>query len=65
MDWMTTKEVGELWGIKIRQVQALCGSGRINGATRLGRDWMIPKGTTKPLDGRTKAAKQVKTDKEQ
>jgi hypothetical protein len=46
-------------------VQVLCGDGKINGATRLGRDWMIPKGTPKPLDGRTKAAKQVKTDKEQ
>jgi hypothetical protein len=57
MDLMTAKEAAELWGITTRQVQLLCGKGQIAGAERLGKIWIIPKGATKPVDGRTKAAK--------
>jgi hypothetical protein len=39
------------------EVQLLCVKGQIAGAERLGKIWVIPKGTTKPVDGRTKAAK--------
>jgi hypothetical protein len=57
---MTPKEASEKWGITERRVQVLCGSGRVDGAVRMGRAWIIPKGTSKPLDGRTKAAKLQK-----
>lgn len=57
MDWMTTKEASEIWGITIRRVQALCDNGQIPVAVKLGPIWVIPKGTPKPIDGRTKAAK--------
>ncbi|MDR1157739.1 MAG: helix-turn-helix domain-containing protein [Oscillospiraceae bacterium] len=57
MDSMTAKEAAELWGITTRQVQLLCVKGQIAGAERLGKIWVIPKSTTKPMDGRTKAAK--------
>jgi hypothetical protein len=52
MEWMTVKEASELWNISGRRVQILCDSGRVDGATRLGNLWVIPKGTPKPLDGR-------------
>lgn len=58
MDWLTPKEAGKIWGIKPRRVQTLCSTGRIIGAVRKGRVWFIPKGTSKPIDGRTKAAKK-------
>jgi len=58
---MTTKEAADKWGIKIRRVQALCENGQIENATRLGQIWVIPKGTPKPIDGRTKAAKTLKS----
>jgi hypothetical protein len=59
MDLMTAKEAAELWGISQRRVQVLCDIGRVSGAARLGNDmWVIPKGTLKPIDGRTKTAKQ-------
>lgn len=64
MDWITTKEAAYLWGITIRQVQTLCDSGRVEGAARLGDIWVIPKATPKPIDGRTKAARNKKEDKE-
>ncbi len=38
-------------------VQLLCSNGRIEGAARLGRAWMIPQDAKKPIDGRTKAAR--------
>jgi excisionase family DNA binding protein len=59
MEYMTTKEAAELWGVKIRQVQALCEKGQISTALRLGNMWVIPKGTEKPIDGRTKQAKHL------
>lgn len=60
MEWMTAKEAGAIWGISPRQTQILCEQGRVADAQRLGNMWVIPKGTPKPIDGRTKAAKQSK-----
>ena len=59
MDIMTTKDAAELWGISIRRVQALCDSGKIPSANKIGDVWLMPKGTQKPPDGRYKAAKSV------
>jgi len=47
-------------GLTQRRVEALCVNGQVQGAERIGNMWLIPKGTTKPIDGRTKAAKQQK-----
>ena len=58
MEYWTTAEAAEQWGIKIRRVQELCEFGRIENAKRLGQIWVIPVGTPKPIDGRTKTAKQ-------
>ena len=60
MEYMTAKQAAEEWGIKVRQVQALCEKGKISSANRLGNMWIIPKGTKKPADGRTKQAKLLK-----
>jgi hypothetical protein len=58
LEWITPEEAGNKWGIKTRRVQALCANGQIEGAIRVSRVWLIPKGTPKPPDGRTKAIKQ-------
>ena len=60
MEWITTKEAAELWGITTRRVQILCDKGKVGGAQRLGDIWVIPKGTPKPIDGRTKVAREEK-----
>ena len=57
MDWMTTKDAAEQWDITMRRVQALCENNKVKGAVLLGRMWLIPIGTPKPIDGRTKQAK--------
>ena len=59
IDWMTTKEAAALWGVTMRRIQSLCENGLLDGAEKLGDIWIIPKGTTKPIDGRTKHAKQM------
>ena len=62
MDWITIKEASELWGISTRRIQILCDNGRVDGATRLGNIWVIPKGTAKPPDGRTKNGRRKKDE---
>ncbi|MDR2546660.1 MAG: LuxR C-terminal-related transcriptional regulator [Lachnospiraceae bacterium] len=54
MNWMTASEAASKWGIKVRQVQLLCASGKIPEASRLGRQWLIPLAATKPHDGRSR-----------
>ncbi|SFR70577.1 AAA family ATPase [[Clostridium] aminophilum] len=49
---MTCKEKAKEWGISVRTVNALCKSGKIPGAEKAGKEWMIPDGTDRPADGR-------------
>jgi hypothetical protein len=64
MDYVTAKEKSEEWGISLRRVQVFCEDGRIEGVSRMGKIWIIPKEAKKPVDGRTKAAKNEKTKRE-
>ncbi len=42
MNMMDAKQAAEKWGVTMRRVQGLCKEGKIKGATRWGRSWMIP-----------------------
>lgn len=42
------------WGVHVRSVQAWCREGRIEGARRLGRTWLIPARAARPADRRGK-----------
>ncbi|MBU7006877.1 helix-turn-helix domain-containing protein [Phosphitispora fastidiosa] len=57
LDWITPQQAAQLWGISARRIQSLCTKGRVKGARKLGRAWLIPKDTPKPIDGRTRAAR--------
>ena len=61
---MSSKQAAEIWGITDRQVQSLCSQGKIEGAIKLGRAWLIPKDAPKPLDGRTKKAKATNSQRQ-
>lgn len=52
MDYMTTAECAKLWNISQRRVAIYCHDGRIDGAIIMGKTWLIPKGTKKPIDPR-------------
>ena len=59
MDYWKIRDVAERWNITPRRVQTLCAQGRIEGAVRFGRDWLIPKHAKRPGDGRTKTEQQL------
>ena len=39
---VTVEEAARRLGLSVRRVRRLCAEGRVEGATRLGRDWIIP-----------------------
>lgn len=49
-------------GISERRIQVLCTNGRLEGATKFGRQWAIPENTEKPDDARIKSGKYIKQD---
>ena len=52
MEFMTTKQAAEQWGISQRRVAFLCERGRITGARKAGIMWLIPPDAKKPNDAR-------------
>lgn len=59
MEYMTIKDASKLWGISERRIQKLCLEKRIEGATKFGKSWAIPKNAEKPKDERIKSGKYV------
>lgn len=51
---LTASEYGDLHGKSVEQVKVYCRSGRILGAVKMGRNWMIPADARYPADGRLK-----------
>ena len=48
MKYRTASEIAEIWNVSERSVRNYCAQGRVEGAYRDGRDWMIPAGAEKP-----------------
>ena len=61
MEYRRIDEVAAEWGVSARRVQLLCAEGKIEGAVRFGRAWMIPKGAVRPSDRRRKATDETDT----
>ena len=58
MDYLSVKEMAELWGVSIRMVNYYLNTGRIQGAIRKSGGWLIPANTPHPTlrsisDGRS------------
>ncbi len=54
MEYLTTVEMSEKWNITSRRIGVLCAEGRIDGAIKKGKTWLIPADTDKPADARYK-----------
>ena len=54
MEYISTREAAEKWGISERRVQILCKENRIPGVSKIGYMWLIPKSAVKPFDKRIK-----------
>ena len=52
MDYLTTVEMSEKWNITSRRIGVLCAEGRIKGAIKKGKTWLIPYDSKKPEDAR-------------
>lgn len=56
MTYFDVTETARRWGVAQRRVTLLCRSGRVIGAKKDGKSWMIPENAVLPADGRTKEA---------
>ena len=54
MEYLTTVEMSKKWNITSRRIGVLCAEGRIAGAVKKGKTWLIPIDALKPVDGRCK-----------
>jgi len=54
MDYFTTSEMAKKWNISARRIALLCEQGRIIGAEKKGKTWLIPSDADKPTDQRKK-----------
>lgn len=57
------KEAAACWNITERRVATLCKDGKIVGAEKQGKRWMIPADTQKPVDQRIKTGAFRKTER--
>ncbi len=53
--FLTLVEAGEKWEVSPRILNTYCLQGRIKGAERAGRLWLIPEDAEKPVDMRVKS----------
>ena len=60
MEYITVREAAKKWEITVRQVQNLCGQGKVPGTAHFNRSWAIPENTEKPLDSRFKKTGEQK-----
>ena len=58
MEYLTTTEMSKLWNLSSRRIGVLCVEGRIDGAIKKGKMWLLPADATKPADARYKANKR-------
>lgn len=54
MEYLTTVEMSERWNVTSRRIGVLCAEGRIDGAIKKGKTWLIPSNVQKPVDARFK-----------
>lgn len=62
MEYLTTVEMSEIWDISARRIGVLCAEGRIEGAIKKGKTWLIPSDSEKPSDKRIKTGRYVKAE---
>ncbi len=60
MNFMTTKQAAESWGVSPRRVAVFCEQGRVPGAVKAGKTWLLPPNTEKPADARKKSSHDKK-----
>lgn len=65
MEYFTTVEMSEKWGISARRIGVLCVENRIAGAVKKGKTWLIPSDAQKPDDARIRTGRYRKNQTEE
>lgn len=60
---MLVKEAAERWSLTERRVASLCQEGKIPGAEKQGRNWLIPVDAQRPVDNRVKTGAYKKKNR--
>lgn len=58
MEYLTTTEMAKIWNLSSRRISVLCTNGRIDGAIKKGKMWLLPADAKKPADARYKSKKE-------
>ncbi len=58
-DYLTIREVSEIWNLTPRRIQKMCADGLIPGVERFGKNWAIPRDAEKPKDGRITSGEYI------
>ena len=56
----SSEQIAEEWGLSKITINDLCNKGKIPGAVKEGRKWIIPDDAVRPADGRVSSGKYVK-----
>lgn len=57
---ITAQEYADMYGKSVEQIKVFCRKGRIAGAVKLGRDWVIPADAPYPADNRVKSGRYLR-----
>ena len=52
MDYLTAVETAKKWNVSSRMIAYYCENGRIKGAVKKGKSWLVPASAEKPVDKR-------------
>ena len=63
MEYLTTVEMSEKWNITSRRIGVLCSEGRVAGAVKKGKTWLIPSDAVKLADRRYKTNSEKEKNK--
>ena len=59
--YVQAEEIAKQWNVSTRQVQRLCDEGRVDGAVKFGKMWVIPADAPKPTrTGKLKPGRRPK-----
>ena len=58
MNYVTTIEMSEIWGISARRIALLCEQERIEGVIKKGKTWLSPEDAKKPAEKRKNVKKE-------
>lgn len=64
MNYLSSKEAAQKWGVSVQRVQLVLKQGRVPGAIRIGNTWAVPADAKKPKDSRIKSGKYIKKKQE-